>query len=167
MWISYAFDTYAVKMSCYKIRPTKSLCAVYRRIYASLGLEELTHRRRMTNFHANKLGQHCFRWWLVACLGLSYCMHQCWLIVKWTLWNKSARNLNKNETVSTSIPDQFVNFASTSPDHRLPVDSLKKRQWHGALMLSLVWAWTNDWANSRDAGDLRCQRAHYDDTLTP
>ena len=29
-------------------------------------------------------------------------------------------------------------------------------------MFSLNWAWTNAWANSRDAGDLRRHRAHYD-----
>ena len=27
---------------------------------------------------------------------------------------------------------------------------------------SLICAWTNDWANNRDAGDLRRHRAHYD-----
>ena len=46
--------------------------------------------------------------------------------------------------------------------HRSPVDSPHKSQWHGALMFSLVCAWTNDWANSRDAGDLRLHHAHYD-----
>ena len=29
-------------------------------------------------------------------------------------------------------------------------------------MFSLIWAWTNGWANKRDAGDLRRHRAHYD-----
>ena len=29
-----------------------------------------------------------------------------------------------------------------------------KGQWHGALMFSLICAWTNGWANNRDAGDL-------------
>ena len=28
-------------------------------------------------------------------------------------------------------------------------------------MVSLICAWTNDWANNRGAGDLRCHRAHY------
>ena len=35
-------------------------------------------------------------------------------------------------------------------------------QWHEALMFSLICAWTNDWVNNRDAGDLRRHRAHYD-----
>ena len=27
---------------------------------------------------------------------------------------------------------------------------------------SLIWAWINTWVNNREAGDLRCYRAHYD-----
>ena len=34
-------------------------------------------------------------------------------------------------------------------------------QWHGALMFSLICAWTNDWVNNRDVGDLRCHHACY------
>ena len=46
--------------------------------------------------------------------------------------------------------------------HRSPVNSPHKSQWHGALVLSLICAWTNGWANHRHAGDLRRHRAHYD-----
>ena len=46
--------------------------------------------------------------------------------------------------------------------HRSPVNSPHKGQWRGALMFSLIWAWTNSWANNGDAGDLRHHRAHYD-----
>ena len=49
--------------------------------------------------------------------------------------------------------------------HRSPVNSPQKGQWHGALMFYLICAWTNGWANNRDAGDLRCHRAHYDVTV--
>ena len=42
------------------------------------------------------------------------------------------------------------------------VDSPHKDQWRGALIFSLICAWTNGWANNRDAGDLRRHRAHYD-----
>ena len=31
--------------------------------------------------------------------------------------------------------------------------------------VSLICSWINSWVNSRDAGDLRRHRAHYDDTL--
>ena len=37
-----------------------------------------------------------------------------------------------------------------------------KGHWRGALMFSLIWAWINDWVNSRVAGDLRRRRAHCD-----
>ena len=46
--------------------------------------------------------------------------------------------------------------------HRSPVNSPHKGQWRGALMLSLIYAWINDWVNNREAGDLRRQHGHYD-----
>ena len=46
--------------------------------------------------------------------------------------------------------------------HRSPVNFLHKGQWRGALMFSLIWAWTNVWVNNRDAGDLRRHHAYYD-----
>ena len=42
---------------------------------------------------------------------------------------------------------------------------LTKGQWRWALMFSLICAWTNDWVNSRDAGNLRRHRAHDDVTV--
>ena len=49
--------------------------------------------------------------------------------------------------------------------HWSPVDSPHKDQWLGALVLSLICAWTNGWAKNRDAGDLRRHRYHYDVTV--
>ena len=46
--------------------------------------------------------------------------------------------------------------------HRSPVNSPHKGQWRGALMFYLICAWTNSWANNREAGDLGRHRAHYD-----
>ena len=46
--------------------------------------------------------------------------------------------------------------------HRSPVNSPHKGQWRGALMFSLICAWINRWVNTREAGDLRRNRAHYD-----
>ena len=40
-------------------------------------------------------------------------------------------------------------------------NSPHKGQWRGALMFSLICAWTNSWANNGDSGDLRRHRAHY------
>ena len=45
--------------------------------------------------------------------------------------------------------------------YRSLVNSPHKGQGRGALMFSLVWAWTNDYLNNRDAGDLRGHSAHY------
>ena len=42
-----------------------------------------------------------------------------------------------------------------------------KGQWRGALMFSLICARINGWANTREAGDLRRHRAHYDVTVMP
>ena len=50
--------------------------------------------------------------------------------------------------------------------HRSPVDSPHKGQRRRALVFSLILAWTNGWTNNRDAGDLRCHRAHYDVIVT-
>ena len=46
--------------------------------------------------------------------------------------------------------------------HRSPVNSPNNGQWRGALMLSLICAWMNGWVNTRETGDLRRHRAHYD-----
>ena len=46
--------------------------------------------------------------------------------------------------------------------HRSPVNSPHKGHWRGALIFSLICAWINGWVNSREAGDMRCHRAHYD-----
>ena len=40
-----------------------------------------------------------------------------------------------------------------------------KGQWRGALMPSLICAWTHAWVNNREAGDLRRYRAHFDVTV--
>ena len=46
--------------------------------------------------------------------------------------------------------------------HRWPVNSPHKGQWRGALVFSLIYAWTNGWVNNWCAGDLRRYRAHCD-----
>ena len=46
--------------------------------------------------------------------------------------------------------------------HRSPVNSPHQGQWRTALMFSLICVWINGWENNREAGDLRCYRAHYD-----
>ena len=46
--------------------------------------------------------------------------------------------------------------------HRSPVNFPHKGQWRGALMFSVICAWMNGWVNTREAGDLRRHRAHYE-----
>ena len=46
--------------------------------------------------------------------------------------------------------------------HRWPVNSSHKGHSRGALMFSLICAWTNGCASNRDAGYLRRHHAHYD-----
>ena len=45
--------------------------------------------------------------------------------------------------------------------HRWPANSPHKGQCCATLMFSMICAWTNDWVNNRDAGDLRPHRAYY------
>ena len=49
--------------------------------------------------------------------------------------------------------------------HRSPVNSTHKGQWRGTLIFSLICARINGWVNNREAGDLRCHRAHDDVTV--
>ena len=49
--------------------------------------------------------------------------------------------------------------------HRWPVNSLRKGQWHRALMFSFNCTPINGWVNNREAGDLRHHHAHYDVTV--
>ena len=49
--------------------------------------------------------------------------------------------------------------------HRSPVNSHHKGQWRGALLFSLICAWTNGWVNNWEAGDMIRHRTHYDVTV--
>ena len=46
--------------------------------------------------------------------------------------------------------------------HRSAVNSPHRGQWRGAFMFLLICVWINGWENSREAGNLRRYRAHYD-----
>ena len=48
---------------------------------------------------------------------------------------------------------------------RSPMNSPHNGHWRGALMFSFICAWINGWVNSREAGDLRRHRVHYDVTV--
>ena len=49
--------------------------------------------------------------------------------------------------------------------HRFLVNSPHKGHWRGALMLSLICTWINNWVNNGEAGDLRCYHSHCEVTL--
>ena len=49
--------------------------------------------------------------------------------------------------------------------HRRTVDSPHIGQWRGALMFSLICAYTYGWANNQNAGDLRRHCAPYNVTV--
>ena len=80
------------------------------------------------------------------------------------------RDLNSLSNVKNNIFHEYVikwkHFPSYWPFvrgiHRSPVNSPHKGQWHGALMLTLICVWINDWVNNREAGDLKRYRSHYD-----
>ena len=56
-------------------------------------------------------------------------------------------------------------WSSVREIHRSPRDPPPPPPQRPALMFSLIWAWMNGWANNRDAGNLRCHRAHCEITV--
>ena len=87
-------------------------------------------------------------WTITHCLGLGHETIVCAVCLSIFLWKHLSRNWS------------FVKRI-----HRSLVDSPHKGQWRGALIFSLIFAWTNGWANNRDAGDLKRHRTHYDITV--
>ena len=57
---------------------------------------------------------------------------------------------------------QMATFPCYWPSCGILIEFSHKGQWRGALVFSLICAWTSGWWNSREAGDLRRHRAHYD-----
>ena len=50
-------------------------------------------------------------------------------------------------------------------NHPSSVNSPQRGLWRGALMFTLIYAWTNGWISNRNAGDLRSHRTRYDVTV--
>ena len=71
-------------------------------------------------------------------------------IFSWNTWW-----LHQMETFSALL-------ALCARNSQVTGESPHKGQWRGALMFSLICAWINVWVNTREAGDLRRHRAHYD-----
>ena len=76
-------------------------------------------------------------------------------------------NVNRSRSTISSHDDviKWKHFSRYWPFvrgiHRSPVNSPLKGQWRGALMFSLICAWTNGWVNNWGDGDLRSHCAHY------
>ena len=107
-------------------------------------------------------------------------IHQGYLVsigpTAWFAWkryreiiaNEFVNNHNINTTrestailwVYMMIPSNGIIFRVTGPFWGEFIGH--KGQWRGALMFSLIWDWTNGWANNRGAGDLRRHGVHYD-----
>ena len=69
------------------------------------------------------------------------------------------------ETCSASLAFVRGIHGRLRGSYRLPVNSPHTDQWCGALMFSLICAWTGSWVSNQDAGDLRRHRTHYDVTV--
>ena len=78
------------------------------------------------------------------------------------------RDLNKASNFSHRHDDviKWKHFSPYWPCvkgiHRIPLTKASDAE---LLMIYLIYAWTNVWANTRDAGDLRRHHAHYDVTV--
>ena len=83
----------------------------------------------------------------------------------WSLTLSSSLMITSSNGNIFGVPGPLWGDRWDWPFVRGPVDSLHKGQWRRALMFSLICAWTNGWANNRDAGDLRRHHAHYDVTV--
>ena len=87
------------------------------------------------------------------------------------LWCRSDHLLDTSTNMWWSISKSANTMTSSNGNIYCPfllgirrsrVNSPHKDQWRGALMFSLICAWTNSWSNNQDANDLRRHRAHYD-----
>ena len=85
--------------------------------------------------------------WMVIIIE---CVIGLWMDCHWALWTWWRHQI---ETFSALLA-----LCEGNP----PVSGLQSRE---TLMYSLICAWTNGWAKTRDAGDLRRHRAHYNVTV--
>ena len=71
-------------------------------------------------------------------------------------------DINHDDIIKWKLFPRYCPFVKGI--RRSPVDPHHKGQWHGALSF-FICAWTNGWANNRDAGDLRHHGTHYSITV--
>ena len=76
-----------------------SVCNVYSIWWIGPDLITITHLHLVPHIRDSKLGQHRFRYGLVACSAPCHYRNQCWLAANWTLGNKLQRNPNRNSKI--------------------------------------------------------------------
>ena len=114
----------------------------------------------------------CYRWCLTETAMNDMAVAFCHVVIK--IWIFPVHLMFNSTTYSSASYIIIMTTSSNKPFprhwpfergiHRSSVNSLHKGQWRGALMFSLICAWTNGWDN-RDAVDLRRHCGHYDVTL--
>ena len=122
----------------------------------------LFHKRRLPDIHvrtwiSNDI--HCLMWEMILILAITFalmCIDNC-------------LHPQFNVDVVTYIMSSSNGniFRVTCPLWGNPPvtgDSPHKGLWSGALVFSLICAWTHGWASNRDADDLRRHHNQYDVT---
>ena len=94
--------------------------------------------------------------WPPCCLMLQKSLFPQW---PWTLAGKTQDD-NHNDVIKWKHFPRYWPFVRGI--HRSLVNSPHKGQGRGALVFSMISARINDWANNREAGDLRRHLGHYD-----
>ena len=137
------FFTIGFKWLCFILIRTETYCMD---IIDNV-IRPLTHWDLVKHIFVGKLGHHSCRWWLDACLLTTQYLNQCSFIVH-------------DDVIKWKHFPRYCPFVRGI--NRSPVNSPHKGQWRGALMFSLIRDWINAWVNSREAGDMRRYRVHYD-----
>ena len=84
-------------------------------------------------------------------------------------WNIVLHDLSEGMILTKPTTVDFFNMMTSSNGNIFRVIgplcgefTAHTGQWRGALMFSIICAWTNVWANHRDASELRRHHPHYD-----
>ena len=100
-------------------------------------------------------------YWVIAGHDIDYIRTTC-------VWSSRSITFKHVYPVLKRTHDDVIKWKNFPPYCPLSVEftgSPHKGQWRGDFMFSLICAWSNNWANNRDAGDLRRHRAHCDVTV--
>ena len=128
--------------------------------------------------------KHWFRQWLGADKATSHYLNQWWLDYRRIYASHGLHELSNSSLsqLRSEMPRTHPAMSQQAPSwwrHQMetfyallalcvgnsPVNCPHKGQWRGALMFSLICAWSKGWVKNRDCGDLRRHRAHYDVTV--